>query len=278
MSYFDFQAERELHEGEFLKEGLIHCSVCKKPRQAISILDDGTKFKHKVLCDCEQKKNDEREKVFRQAQKERAVTALKNSCFDTPEFMKHTFEASAHSGGAYKLCFNYCEKWQEVRAKRISLLICGKVGGGKTYLACCICNKLIMDYNASVKFITEYDYLNLYTASKEREELLFSLSKPDLLVLDDFGSKCYKKNAEANGFLSFVNDLIDTRYKKGKQLVITTNLNKDLFNRGSFSSVDEERIFSRIIEMTGAPIEVVSADFRQEKAQAKANFLRGLVS
>ena len=277
MGFYDFQSEREMHEGEFMKDGLIHCSECKKPRQAISVLNDGTEFKHKVLCDCEQKKKKKKEKVFRQAEKERVVVALKNSCFDTPEFMRYTFENSAHSGGAYKLCFNYCEKWEEARAKRISLLLCGKVGGGKTYLACCVCNKLIMDYNANVKFITEYDFLNLYTSSKNREELLNSLSKPALLVLDDFGSKCYKKNAEANGFLSFVNDLIDTRYKMGKQLVITTNLPKDLFNCGSFANIDEERIFSRIIEMTGAPIEVVSADYRQEKAQAKADFLRGLV-
>ena len=99
-----------------------------------------------------------------------------------------------------------------------------------------------------------------------------------MLVLDDFGSKCYKKNTESNGLLTFVNELIDARYRRGKPVIITTNLPKELFKKSAYATVDEQRLFSRIIEITGTPIEVVSRDFRRTKAKAKADYLRALIS
>ena len=276
--FLDLQNDVKPGENEYLGEdGLIYCSVCNKPKQALGELKCGMVMKHRSQCDCEKKMMEEQKRKSEAEEKRRIVSLLRKRCFENSKAIECTFENSLLNNAAYKLCFNYCEKWDEVKAKNISLLICGRVGGGKTYLASCVCNKLIMDYNVSAKFITEYDYINLYSASKEREALLDKLSDYSLLVLDDFGSKSYKKNAESNGYLSFVYDLIDTRYKLEKPVIITTNLPKELFKNNEYSGFDEQRIFSRIIEMTGTPIEVVSADMRKNKAKKKEDYLRTLV-
>ena len=268
---------RECGENEYLgDDGLIYCSVCKKPKQAVAECKTGS-FKHRKPCDCEIKRIKAEEEKIEEAENKRIIRKLTSLCFDNQDKLEqYTFENSKKSNSAINLCFNYCEKWNEVKENNLSLLLCGDVGSGKTYLACSVCNKLIRDHKASVKFISEYNYINSYTSAKNKNEYIEEFSKYSLVVLDDFGSKCIKKNDDSNGWLSFVFDLIDLRYMQEKPMVLTTNLSKELLSSESFNSVDKQRVFSRIREMTGVPIEVKSNDFRKSNAIDKVKLLKKL--
>ncbi len=269
--------ERECGDNEFLgDDGLIYCAVCKKPKQAIAECKTGS-FKHKKLCDCEIQKIKEDEEKLEIEENQRVVRKLRNLCFDgRDKLFEYTFENSKKNNSALKLCFNYCEKWEEVKKNNVSLLLCGGVGAGKTYLACSICNKLINEQKVPVKFISEYNYINSYSSAKDKGEFLNSFAKYSLIVFDDFGSKCIKKNDDSNGWLSFVFDLIDMRYIQEKPMVITSNLSKELFASDKFNSVDKQRVFSRIKEMSGVPIEVKSKDFRKNNSLSKVEFIQKL--
>ena len=268
---------RECAENEFFgKDGLIYCSVCKKPKQAVAECKTGS-FKHKKLCDCELQKMKEDEEKLEFEENQRLIRKFSSICFDGREkLLNYTFENSKKSNTAIKLCYNYCEKWEEVKENNVSLLLCGSVGSGKTYLACSICNKLIKEQKVPVKFISEYSYINSYSSAKDKGDFLNSFAKYPLIVFDDFGSKSFKKNDESNGWLSFVFDLIDMRYMQEKPMVITTNLSKELFDTEKFSSIDKQRVFSRIKEMSGVPIEVKSKDFRKNNSLSKVEFIQKL--
>ena len=268
------EKDRKLQASEYKgADGLIYCSVCHKAKQ--STVGD---FLHKSLCDCEKKERDKEAEMQRQAERRMIITKRTKACFgDNNMLPKYTFENSKYNTTAARLCFNYCENWQDVKANSRSIILCGGVGVGKTYLACCICNKLIADYYAIVHFITEYDFLNGYMASDNKAEYINDVCNCDLLVIDDIGIKWYKQNGVASGYLNYINDLIDKRYNNGKPVVVTTNLNKELFLKER-ETTDEQRVFSRLAAMAGNPVYIKGSDnIRQSQADAKTEYIRGLV-
>ena len=266
------EAGRELKENEYIgAEGLIYCSVCNKAKQVVTAMGI-----FNSMCDCERERAEQEAKRQKQIENKQQINRLTKRCFGYNQIMpKNTFENSEIKTPAVTLCFNYCDKWQEVKAKSINMILCGNVGSGKTYLACCICNKIISDYLASAYFITEYDFLNGYMSSENKEAYIKDITNCSLLVLDDFGTKCFNKG-KANGYLTYINDLIDTRYKTGKPIVITTNLSKDMF-LNNHNTIEEQRIFSRLREMAGRPIEIKTPDLRLSRADAKADYLKSLL-
>lgn len=267
---------REPKENEYIgTDGLIYCSVCNKPKQSITECNTGT-FKHKTQCDCERKQAEEEAERYNRIERQQRIEKLTKRCFGNNQILpRSTFENSEINSTAVKLCFNYCENWQEMKAQNVNMILCGNVGSGKTYLACCICNKIISDFQASARFITEYDFLNRYMASDSKNAYINELANCSLLVFDDFGTKCFNKG-KSNGFLTYINDLIDARYKNGKPVIITTNLSKDMF-LNNHSVIEEQRIFSRLREMAGRPIEIKKSDLRVSRADAKTDCLKNLL-
>ncbi len=117
----------------------------------------------------------------------------------------------------------------------------GSVGTGKTFAACCIANALIYT-NRRVFVRKMLTLIRDVSNFKTEETALSGITKPDLLVIDDFGANQTSEFNTAN-----LCKIIDTRYSTGKPLIITTNLTpKDLKNP---PSLELERIYDRVIEM-----------------------------
>jgi len=254
--------QRALKENEYIdKDGLIHCSVCKKPKQIKNALGI-----FKALCECEKKRAEEENRRLEQTEREQKQKALIKRCFSGNTVLcSKTFDGVNLENASAKLCFNYCKNWEQVKENSLSLILCGNVGSGKTYLSCCICNKIINDYCASVRFITEYDFLNGYMNSDNKDEYIASCSSCALLVLDDFGTKCFNKG-KSNGYATYMNDLIDARYKKDKPMVIKNH-----------SSIEEQRMFSRLFEMSGGAVQINSADMRKSIGAKKKEMLEAFI-
>ena len=89
-----------------------------------------------------------------------------------------------------------------------------------------------------------------------KQEYLDSLNKFTLLVIDDFGME---RNTEYMN--EIVYNVIDSRYRSGKPLIVTTNLTMQEINNPD--NIDKQRIYSRINEMC-VPIRVEGKDRRQE--------------
>lgn len=112
------------------------------------------------------------------------------------------------------------EKWQE---KGIGLYIYSKVRGtGKTYLASCICNSLMVKYKIATKFVSAGDLINLSKQEPRQGEknAIEVMCECKVLVLDDIGQKTTGED--------WMNDLlfkiIESRYQKKLITLFTSNM------------------------------------------------------
>ena len=113
--------------------------------------------------------------------------------------------------------------------------------------------------------------LNGMGATFEKNEFVQGLMRFPLLILDDFG---VERNTEYSTEQIF--NVIDSRYRAGKPLIITTNLALSDFKNPPDTA--RKRIFDRILEIC-VPLnfgtEGRRADKAREKLQAAAQILNG---
>ena len=162
------------------------------------------------------------------------------------------------------------EHWEDMKAGNIGYLLWGSVGTGKSYLAGCIANAL-MEKEISVKMTNFAIILGDLAATFEgRNEYISNLCRYPLLILDDFGME---RGTEYG--LEQVYNVIDSRYRSGKPLIVTTNLT--LTELQNPQDTPHARIYDRLLEMC-APVCFSGENFRRESAQNKLNRLKQLMN
>ena len=156
-----------------------------------------------------------------------------------------------------------------MRFCKIEYLLWGGVGTGKSYFAGCIANAL-MEQEVAVRMTNFALILNDLTASHEgRNEYIARLCRAPLLILDDFGME---RGTEYG--LEQVYNVIDSRYRSRKPLIVTTNISlQDLQHP---QDTAHARIYDRLLEMC-APIRFSGENFRKATAQDKLERLKNLM-
>ena len=165
---------------------------------------------------------------------------------------------------------SYVELWEQMKAENHGLILWGNVGTGKSYFAGCIANAL-MEREISVCMTNFAAILNDLAASfKDRNDYIARLCSFPLLILDDFGME---RGTEYG--LEQVYNVIDSRYRSGKPLIVTTNLTlEDLQNP---EDTAHARIYDRLTEMC-RPVYFTGENFRKATAQAKMERLKTLLN
>ncbi len=173
------------------------------------------------------------------------------------KFIDSTFEKSKMEDKHMDICKRFADKFVEVGTAPAGLMMFGSVGTGKTHASSCVAN-FLMNHNKTVLVMN----LGLYINKLQREwaeaekDVLDYVRTCDLLVIDDFG---VEKTSEYVKDKTFA--LIDARYRTGKPVIITTNLNivdiKEKFGA---------RISDRISEMC-FQLAVVGESKRAKKAK-----------
>ena len=155
----------------------------------------------------------------------------------------------------------YCLRWEEMYRDNIGLLLWGNVGTGKTFFAACIANYLI-DRGVPV-LMTNFIRLSnaLMDIDGNRNGYIKSLDRYKLLIIDDLGVE-----RQSDYMLEQVYNIIDSRYKNGQPLIVTTNL--PLSEIKNPSDIKYSRIYSRLIEMC-VPIKFEGPDRRKEVFNVK---------
>lgn len=134
----------------------------------------------------------------------------------------------------------YCDN---LNKKEFGLYFFGQSGSGKTYLASSMVNYLL-DSGKRAKFVTSSDLFDLffnysYSFYKDKMSLkdkVDTIKTIDFLVIDDLGNESSSKNNNV-----FLTSILDERFQKGVNTVITSNLT-------SFDLADiyDSRVSSRI--------------------------------
>ena len=151
-----------------------------------------------------------------------------------------------------------CEESQavtkEFRAKGKGLLLFGNVGTGKTFYAACIANALI-DRGIPCLVTNFARIANTVQGFFEgRQEYYDSLNRFPLLLIDDLAAE-----RKTEYMQEIVFNVIDSRYRAGLPLIVTTNLTREEMQHPA--DITYQRIFSRLFEMC-TPIEIYGKDRR----------------
>ncbi len=255
----NLQSVANENDGDFLNEdGLLVCGKCKTPKQMRFTVEAlGRTSVVPVLCACERErvereKAEERERVEREKAEDRRIECFRASGF----YRECTFE---RDDGKTPKTSSICERYAATFDPKepYGLLLLGDVGTGKSYMSSAIANRVI-DLGFSA-FQTDVRYIvNLMESSFEhRQRDLDRILSYDLLLIEDLGAQ-----RNTSYMMEHIYAVIDGRYKTGKPMVITTNLDPACLNGTS----DEawRRIFDRILERC-YPIEFTGDNRRTEK-------------
>ena len=259
-----------LEPGDYTgKDGLLYCGKCRTPKQ---FRMEAPPLEGRLLphpCRCEQERID-REAAAQEARRHRqAVADLKSKGFTDPAMREWTFANDNGKCPQMKHARFYVEHWDTMQEENIGYLLWGGVGTGKSYFAGCIANAL-MEQEGAVRMTNFALILNDLTASFEgRNEYISRLCRAPLLILDDFGME---RGTEYS--LEQVYNVIDSRYRSRRPLIVTTNLSlQDLQHP---QDTAHARIYDRLLEMC-APIRFSGENFRKATAQDKLARLKNLM-
>lgn len=261
------------NQGDYIDdEGFLCCGVCRQRKQEdITVPKDlrpSGVMRIRVNCLCEQKKADAEEKAFQERQFQQKMDCLRRDGITDPAYLKYTFaQDDRRNPEVSDVCLKYVQKWDDMKADNIGILFYGDVGTGKSFLACCIANALLGRL-VSVSVTNFPRILNTLqgTFDDERQKRIDRLQQYSLLVIDDLGVE-----RDTAFSVEQVYNVIDTRARSGKPLIVTTNLSmKDLQNPPTLA---HSRIYDRVLEMcpirlkmTGESRRASNANDRKDKA------------
>lgn len=254
-------------QGDYIENGLLQCGKCHTTKECVVQLFGQNKIVY-CLCKCEKEKRDKELAEYLRDEELRHIEQLKISGIQDRNIYNFTFE-NAEENSYINKAKKYCKNWEEIYKNNNGLLLWGDVGTGKTFMAGCIANELIKNkvpvmMTSLVKIINNLQGFVI----ADKNEYLNSLNRFNLLILDDLGAE-----RQSDFALEQVFNVIDSRYKSGKPVIITTNLSlQELKNP---SDIKYKRIYDRILEMC-VPLQFKGESKRKEKSQAKLNVLKEL--
>ncbi|UKI38592.1 MAG: ATP-binding protein [Clostridiales bacterium] len=170
------------------------------------------------------------------------------------------FDEDNGKNSVMKLAKDYVNKWADVLSNNVGLLLWGNVGTGKTFFAACIANALV-EQHISVRMTNFSTILNDLFSETDKNKYLERLNDHNLLIIDDLGIERDTEYA-----LEQVYNIIDTRYKSGKPLIITTNLTLEELKNPI--DVAHKRIYDRVLGMC-VPVMFNGSNFRNQEAANK---------
>lgn len=188
------------------------------------------------------------------------LNMLKSLCFEDHALYSWTFEKDNGKNPIMWMARDYVDKWSDALSDNTGLVLWGDVGTGKTFFAACIANALV-EQNVSVKMTNFSTILNDLFTESDKNKYLNRLNDHSLLIIDDLGIERGTEYA-----LEQVYNVIDTRYKSGKPLIITTNLTLDELKYPT--DIPHKRIYDRVLGMC-VPVMFTGVNFRKDEAAAK---------
>lgn len=250
------------------EDGLLYCGKCHTKKQT-EVMLFGTIRRPMCLCKCETEKRDREEAERKQADFERRIKNLRRVGFPESNMQEWTFENDDMQNSRITNAMKkYVENFEEMKKQSKGLLLYGSCGTGKTYAACEVANALI-DKGYPVLVTNFARVINALQATFEKQEYIDSFNRYPLLVIDDLGIERNTKFAKEQVF-----NIIDSRYRAGLPMIITTNLSIDKIKKPD--DIENGRIYDRILERC-FPIEVAGQSRRRQAVRESYEDMKNLL-
>lgn len=280
----------KVEQGDYEVDGLLYCHRCNTPKQTrVEIF--GRVRKPMCLCKCGAERREKELEASRASEmeyhygtfksegatsdfdllswidgrdykisprlvKERQIL-LKRICF--PECDMSHWNFGNDDGANEKvsqIMRNYAENFDEMKEKGKGILLFGKVGRGKSFLAACVGNYLIE--RGIPALMTNFSRIERESNRdfSARQAYFDALNKFPLLILDDLGTE-----RDTKFMNEIVYTVIDSRAKAGLPTIVTTNLTAEELK--SPANLTNQQIFSRLLGIC-IPVEMVGDDRRRD--------------
>lgn len=192
--------------------------------------------------------------------------------FSNADLSKFGFDSySRDMGNLRKIAEDFLKNYRELWEKSgKGLYLWSKTpGSGKTFLACCIGNSVMIKYGLRMRFITMPDYLAKVGDSYKRQQGDLDESvvyrECDLLICDDMGAQ---KSGEWQNQELF--RLINERLNAGLITIFTSNMSPESLNV-------EQRTIDRIMKCS-VVLQMPEESIRNKKAiQEQEDFLKAIL-
>lgn len=247
-------------EGDYIGEdGLLYCGKCHTRKQTmVNVL--GNIMTPYVACKCSQERYAKEVEEKKRREFEERVRDMRKAGFPDEEMMRWTFERD--DGKDTKLstvAHRFVDKFPTMLKDGKGLLLYGDVGTGKSYAAACIANALV-DKGVPCMMTNMPRLVNTLSGMLEgKQGYIDRLNSFALLVIDDLGTE------RGTDYVSeLVYNIIDSRYRAGLPLIVTTNLT--LKDMAAETDVKKQRIYSRLYDMC-IPMAVAGKDRRRENVK-----------
>ena len=268
--------EVQLDDGDYVGEdGLIHCGKChgkKQTRLPASAMTDGKEMVVRCICKCQVEENRRREEEEERRKAMERIERLRNSSLIDDKLKDarlKTFQKDTDNQKVFTLAERYVQRFDEMYEKRQGILFWGTVGTGKSYTAACIANELL-DRTIPVVMTSFVKILQNIQGNQEEEKVIMSrLNDAKLLLIDDLGTE---RNTDYA--LEKVYNIIDSRYRSGKPLILTTNMT--LKEMQETTDIRYKRIYDRIFEMC-FPVRVSGRSWREKEAAKRFDSMKKLM-
>lgn len=244
-------------EGDYIVDGLLYCHRCGTPKQCRVEVFGRVRTPY-CLCKCAVEQRDKEEAERKRIERMQEIAKLRKMGFPESEMANWNFAADDMANPKIShVAHNYAGNFDKMKERGKGLLFYGSVGTGKSFHAACIVNDLI-DKGYPCLMTNFSRLVNTIQGMFEgKQNYIDSLNKFDLLVIDDLSAE---RDTEFMNEIVF--NIIDSRYRAGLPLIITTNLTSDEIKHPA--DVKKQRTYSRLLEMT-IPIEVAGKDRRRKK-------------
>lgn len=256
------------------EDGFLYCCKCNTPLQCKIKWIDGNDRVVPVMCECQSKQEEKRKQMIKRKEEIDRINELKKDSLIDSKFLDCTFESviiTAENKHQLEICKRYAQKFDDLYEKNQGLLLCGEVGTGKTHFACCIGNYLMERLNPvfATSFIKVLKAEKRFKTDEDEDRFFSRINEAKLLILDDLGAERSTDYA-----LEIVYGTIDSRYRSGKPMIVTTNLTLKEMKEAT----DERysRIYDRIFEVC-YPVEFVGKSWRKRAAAARFNEMTKLL-
>ena len=256
-------------------DGLLYCHKCRSPKQCKVPWINGAEKVVYTMCKCDQEAEDKKRAAFKRGEELMLIEKLKRNSLMDEKFSSCRFEnieINEDNRRQVDICKRYAWKFDEFFAKNQGLLFYGENGTGKTTLACCIANWLIDNKQTTVLATSIIKILQAekkFRTNDEEREYLDRLHQVKLLIIDDLGAE-----RDTDYALEIVYNVIDSRYRSGKPMIITTNLTFDEMNNAA--DIRHYRIYERILENC-YPVCFKGRSFRKKNASIRFDEMKSLL-
>ena len=264
-------AKADKNSEDYYKDGVLVCGKCHTNKEK-KIQLAGEYVTVRCICKCE---SEERERIQKQKDYEeemRRIERLKVASLMDAKLKSatlKTFTQKEDNQKLYTIVKNYVDNFETFYKSNRGLLFWGTVGTGKSYAAACIANELL-NRKTPVVMTSFVKVLQVIQDNTENEtEFVNRLCAARLLIIDDLGTE---RNTDYA--LEKVYNVIDSRYRTGKPLILTTNLN--LQDMQMTQDIRYQRIYDRIFEMCH-PVMVNGTSWRINQAKERFNETKRLL-